>query len=102
MSSDMLDLLIQSGLGNFALFNVHNQSVVGANEANVESLFKFIPLASNHDTVPVTIGLGAGHNRRHQTGIDAAQTLKQIAHLFVLQGKLGRVIEVLILASTTI
>ena len=102
VGAHVLDLPVERGFGDFALLNVHHQPVVRADEADVQTLLELVPLAANHDAVPVAVRLRARNQRIHSLGPAAADPLEQINHLLVFQAKLRRVIHVLILAAATI
>lgn len=58
--ADVLDLAGEFGLGDVAFLDVDDEAVVVADEADVEGLFEFVPLAADHDAVAVAVGLGTG------------------------------------------
>ncbi len=94
------DLFIEGGGGDFACFNVFHQPAIRANKADVQFLFRLVPLAADHDPVPVAVGAGTGDDRADQIPGDAGEPLKQIRNLLVLEPQLRRVINVLILAAS--
>src|SRR5437879_7064066 len=102
MGPHALDLLVERWLGDLAFLDVNHQPVVCADEANIQTLFELVPLAANHDAVPVAIRLRTRNHRRNQRRINAADSLEQIADLFVLEPELGRISDVLILASAAL
>src|ERR1019366_7858764 len=102
MRTHRLDLLVEGGLCNFAFFKIHHQPAIGTEEADVQTLFELVPLAANHDPVPITVRLRARNYFRDITGGDAANPLKQIANLLVLEPELDRVIQVLVLAAAAL
>src|SRR5437879_11918437 len=96
MRSHIFDLLIERRLGDGTFLDIDDQAIVGANEANVETLFEFVPLAANHDAIAIAIGLRAGEDRRDNCRVKAANALEKIADLFVLVVELTGVLKVLI------
>src|SRR5437762_8053895 len=58
-----LDLFVDGWLGYAALLDVHHQPVVLADEADVEALFEFVPLAADHDAIAVAVRLRARNDR---------------------------------------
>src|SRR5713101_1336167 len=59
MRSHVFDLLIKRRLGDGTFLDIDDQPVVSANEANIETLFEFVPLAANHNAIAVAIRLRA-------------------------------------------
>ena len=56
ISADFLNLRVQCRLGDLAFFNVFHQPAIPAHEADIQFLLRLVPLAANHDAVPVSIG----------------------------------------------
>jgi len=83
MRAHLFDLLVNGGLGDFALLDIDDEAVVGADKANVEPLFEFVPLAANHDAIAVTVGLRAGNDRSDHLAREAANALEEVGDLFV-------------------
>src|SRR2546425_3615817 len=102
MRSHVFDLLIKRRLGDGAFLDVDDQPVVSANEANIETLFEFVPLAANHDAIAVAVRLRAREDRRDDCRVKTANALEKIADLFVLELQLRWIREVLILAAAAI
>ena len=102
MRSHVFDLLIKRRLGDGTFLDIDDQAIVGANEANIETLFEFVPLAANHDAIAVAVRLRAREDRRDDCRVKTANALEQIADLFVLDLQLRWIREVLILATAAI
>jgi len=96
---DVLELLVKGWLCQSAFFHVHHQPAVRPDKADIQTLLEFVPLAANHDAIPIPVGLRAGNDRRDESAVKVAQALKQIPDLFMLKPKLGGVSQVLILAA---
>src|SRR5688572_28474810 len=102
MLAHVLNLAAQFGLGNFAFLDVDNETIVGADETDVQALFGFVPLAANHDAVAVAVRLRTWDDGLNKFWIEAGEALKEVADLFVFDGELGFVRDVLILAAAAI
>ena len=102
MGSHMGDLRIERRLGNGTFLDIDDQAIVRANEANIKTLFEFVPLAANHDAIAVSVRLRARENRRDDCRVKTANALEQIADLFVLELQLRWIRKVLILAAAAI
>src|SRR5437867_9140369 len=102
MGAHVADLLIQLRRGDLAFLDVHHQAIVRANKAYVQPLLELIPLAADHDAVPIPIRLRASDDRRDHARIKSADPLEQVSDLLLLLAQLGRVSNVLILAATAI
>src|SRR5256885_6119282 len=68
MRADMTDLLVNRGLGDFAVLDVHHEAAVVAQKADVQPLLELVPLRTNHDAVAIAIGLRAGNDGRGDRG----------------------------------
>src|SRR5690242_15337273 len=99
MSADLLDLFVDGRLGIGALVNVNDQPVVVADEADIEALLELVPLAANHDPIPVTVRLWAGNDRVDLDMGKSPDPLEQVGNLFVFELELGWITEVLILTA---
>ncbi len=75
------------------------KSAVGAHEADVQFLFRFVPLAADHDPVAVAVRRRAGDDRRDFVRRNLPHALEQVRDLLSLQPQLLRVINMLILAA---
>ena len=102
MRTNKLDLFVECRLGDLAFLKIHYEPAVGTEEADVQTLFELVPLAANHNAVPITVGLRARNYFSNITGGDAANPLEQIAYLLVLEPELHGVIQVLILAAAAL
>lgn len=71
------------------------------NETDVQALFKLVPLAANHDPVPVAIRLRARNDWQYEPGVDATDSLEKVGNLLVFDSDLGLIIDMLILAPAT-
>ena len=98
----LLDLRIQGRLGDEALFDIDHQPVIRSNKPNVESLLKLVPLAANHDSISIPIRLRAGNHRVDHSFGKSANPFEQSGDLLVLEFKLTRVSDMLILAAAAI
>src|SRR5882672_6842750 len=74
--SDVLDLGVERRLGNKTFLDIHDQAIVGADEADIETLFELVPLAANHDAIAITIRLRTGEQRRDHRRIKSANPLE--------------------------
>src|SRR5437762_1017892 len=99
MRADMTDLLVDGGLGNLAVLNVHHQAAVVAQKADVQPLLELVPLRANHDAIAITIGLRAGNDGRDDFRGEFADTRENVGYLLVLHFVLRGVVDVLVLAS---
>ena len=97
----MFELLVQSRLSDFAFVNIDDEAVAGPNEADVQTLLELVPLAADHDAVPVAIRLRARHGCGDQVWGETADALKQITNLLVFEAELRFVGQVLVLAAST-
>ena len=102
MRSDILDLLVERRLGNLAFFDIQHQAAIGSDEANVQALFEFVPLAADHDAVSIAIRLRAGDDGCNESWTEPANALEQVADLLVLQAQLRGIGQVLILAAAAL
>src|SRR5438874_4620617 len=59
------DFRVQRGFRDLAFFDVNHQPVIGPNKPDVHTLFEFVPLAPNHDPIPVAVSGTAWNYRRH-------------------------------------
>ena len=98
----MFYLFIEGGFGNRALFNIDHEAVVGPDETDIEALLELIPLAANHDSISIAVGLWTRDDWCDDARIEATNALKEIADLFVLQFELRRIGDMLILAAAAI
>jgi hypothetical protein len=62
-------------------------------------LLRPIPLTADHQAIAIRVGLRTGNHGRNPAAVEAADALKEIDDLLVLDAELGRVSEVLILAA---
>lgn len=95
-------MFVKGWFGDEAFLDIDNEPIVGANETYVQPLFKFIPLAANHDSIAIAKWGGAGNHGIDQSGIKLPDALKQIANLLMFDAKLRSVIQMLVLAAATI
>lgn len=98
----MPDLFVQRGLGDLTFFQVHDETVIGADKTDVELLLGLVPLRADHEPVPVMVGIGAGDDRRDDRLGKSTDALEQVRDLFLFQRQLLRVVDVLILAAATV
>ena len=99
MRPDVFYLLVDGWLGNFAFLDVLDQSAVPSHKADIEFLFRLVPLAANHDAIAVAVGLGTRYDGRHHLAGDFPDALEQVGDLLVLDLELGGVRDVLVLAT---
>lgn len=99
MGADLAQLVVQGGFGDGAAFEVDDEAVVVAEEAEVEALLGAVPLAADHDAVPVAVGLGAGDDGGDDAGREAPQAVEEVGDLLVFPAKLFGVGHVLVLAT---
>jgi hypothetical protein len=102
MRTDEFDLLVERRFGDFAFLQIHYQPVVSTEETDVQTLFELIPLAADHNTVAVAVGLRTGNHWRNKTGVKPANPLEQIDNLLVFKLELDGISQVLILAAATL
>jgi hypothetical protein len=102
ISADMLDLLIERGLSDFAFFEVHHETAFRAQETDIETLLGFVPLTADHNAIPVPVRFGAADDRLDQFRIESTDSLEEIGDLFVLQNQLGVISEMLVLATSAL
>ena len=83
-----------------AFLDIHHQAVILPDEANIELLFRLVPLCADHDPIAVTVGLGGrgmmGLTRAPENPPTRSNTS---AHLLLLQRHLGGVGDMLVLAA---
>jgi hypothetical protein len=94
------ELGIEFGFGDGAGGDIDNEAVLLAEESEDEALFRFIPLAADHDTVAITVGFGAGNDGVDGDGLEAADAVEEIGNLLAFYFELFGVVEVLVLAAT--
>ena len=94
-----LQLLIQRRLGDMAVLQINYQPAVPVEKAIHGALLDLVPLAPHHDAVAIIVRFGAGNEIADYAAVKAADTLEEIAYLRFLDGLLGLVIDVLILAA---
>ena len=102
MFSNLFDLGVNCRLSDFAFFEVDHQPIIRADEANVEALLEFVPLAADHNPVTIAIGLRTGNDLTDDIGLQTAESLKNIRDLLMLEPQLRRVVQVLILTPAAI
>lgn len=102
MGPDLAQLVVQRGFGDGAAFEVDDEAVVVAEEAEVEALLGAVPLAADHDAVAVTVRLGAGDDGGDDAGREASQAVDEVGDLFVFPAKLFRVGHMLVLATAAL
>src|SRR2546428_3046082 len=102
MGPHVLDLGSQGRFSDEAVFDINHQAVVGSDKPDVQPLLEFVPLAANHDSITITIGLRTWDHRRHNRLAESSDTLQKGADLFVLQFELRPVRDMLVLATATI
>src|SRR5208282_3620253 len=102
MRADPPDFLVEDRFGDLAFLDVLDQAAVPPHEADVQLLFRLVPLAANHDAIAVAVRPGAGDDRRDQRLPKTADALEQVGNLFVFPSELGGVIHVLILAAAAL
>ena len=61
---------------NLAFGDVYHEPIVISNEADVQSLFEFVPLAADHDAVAVPVRLRAGDHWRNEGRIETSEPLE--------------------------
>ena len=96
------DGLVQRRFGDGARFDVAHQAAVGAHETQVQFLGGLVPLATDQDPIAVMIGVRARNHPLHDGRIKTTDTPEQFADLPMLPAELGRVVEVLVLATATL
>src|SRR2546427_9556938 len=102
MRTDMLNLLVESRLGNFTFLDIHYQSIIGTNKTNVQSLLKFVPLAANHDPIAIGVRRWTRHHRGHDFPTETADPLEQISDLLPIDFQLPLIDDMLVLATAAI
>src|SRR4029077_1729472 len=102
IASNSLNFRIQGRFRDFAFINVHHQPVIRTDEANIEALLEFVPLASNHDSIAIAIRLRTWDHRRHDVFWKSSHSLEGVRHLFALNLQLAAIGNVLVLTTSTI
>src|SRR5260221_2996435 len=97
---DLCDLFVEGWLGDLAPLEVFDQAIGRPDKTDVESLFEFIPLAPNHDSVSVSVWLRSGDHFGGRPGVQAADSFVQISNLLVVESQVSRAIEVPGLAAS--
>ncbi len=95
------DLFIQGRFGNLAFLNIFHEIIVGANKADLQFFGRPVPLAPDHDPVPIVIWSRAGDDRCHYGTGDFSNAIKQVGDLLLFHQQLNRVTDVLVLATAT-
>src|SRR5689334_17787407 len=101
MGPYVLNLGVQRRFGNLAFFDIHHQPTIGTNVTDVKSLLEFIPLTSNHYAVAIAIRLRTGNHRGYRCLGKSSHSFKDGSDLLVLDFKLCRIRDMLILAAPT-
>ena len=102
MLPHLLDLRVVGRFGDFALFDVDHKAVIGTDKPDIEPLFELVPLAADHDPIPIAIRLRTRNDRRDDRFGEPTHSLKKSAELLVFQLELRRVVDMLILASPAV
>jgi len=99
VKADVLDLGAEGGFGDGAFLDVDDEAIVGADVAEVEALFEFVPLAADHDAIAVAIGRRTGDDGGDDFAREAAEALEEVGNLLMFDFELGGVGEVLVLTA---
>src|SRR5205085_6122276 len=102
MGPDMFDLLVEGRLGDRAVVDINDEAIVSANESEVKALFEFVPLATNHNAIAISIGLRAGDHWRDEIRSKTTDAFEQVANLLVLYLELEGIGKMLVLAAAAI
>src|SRR5205807_8457083 len=99
MRPHILYLFVQRRLGYFAFLNIDNETIVRADKSNIQTLFKFVPLTANHDSISIAVRLRTGDDRFHDTGRKSSDSFEVVAYLFLFDRQLNGIVQMLILAA---
>ena len=93
------DLLVDGRLRNAARVDVLHQTTVPADKSDVQLLLRFVPLATDHDPVAISIRLRTRDHRLDPIPAKSADAVEQAGNLLLLDGQLMRVGDVLVLTT---